>query len=403
MDDKANRSFLFLQGPISSFFKELGNLLLEEGHSLLRVNLHGGDQFFWNDKNSIPYNGKFDDWVETLNELHEKHHFTDLIVYNDCRPYHKTAIKLFKKHNVKIHVFEEGYLRPYWITYEENGVNAYSNLPNYREFYDKLDFDKEDYTYEDNKVFKGSFLKRFIYTYIYYLYRGFFEAYNFKNYISHRVPLPQNEARRWLKRILTVKFKNSKALIEQKNIIRKKKPFYLLALQLCSDTQISEHSDFKNMSEVLELVIKNFSRNSSKDQYLVVKTHPEDNGLTKIFKNTIKIAQNYNVSDRVIFVDGGKMPCFLRNMRGMITINSTAGISALHHLKPVKCLGRAFYNFEGLTDQNDLSNFWLDPKAPDQDLFLRFKKYVMVKSQINGGYYTKESIKITLNNLREKI
>ncbi|HAV07943.1 MAG TPA: capsule biosynthesis protein CapA, partial [Rhodobacteraceae bacterium] len=44
------------------------------------------------------------------------------------RPIHATAIRVAKARGLKVHVFEEGYLRPYWVTYERNGANGHSRL-----------------------------------------------------------------------------------------------------------------------------------------------------------------------------------------------------------------------------------------------------------------------------------
>ena len=53
---------------------------------------------------------------------------TDIVLYGDTRQIHAEAIKIATKRNVQIHVFEEGYLRPYWVTYERGGSNGHSRL-----------------------------------------------------------------------------------------------------------------------------------------------------------------------------------------------------------------------------------------------------------------------------------
>ena len=45
------------------------------------------------------------------------------------------------------------------------------------------------------------------------------------------------------------------------------------------------------------------------------------------------------------------------NCKGTILINSTVGYQSLYHSMPVKALGIAPYNNEGLTYQNDLISF----------------------------------------------
>ncbi len=56
-------------------------------------------------------------------------------MYNDCRLIHAKAIKVAKGLGIGIWIFEEGYLRPYCITFEKDGVNANSSLPRDKNFY----------------------------------------------------------------------------------------------------------------------------------------------------------------------------------------------------------------------------------------------------------------------------
>ena len=67
--------------------------------------------------------------------------------------------------------------------------------------------------------------------------------------------------------------------------------------------------------------------------------------------------------------------------------NSSAALSALGFGTPVKVLGKAFFDMEGLTDPRALDRFWHDPKAPDPALFARFRTWVIDNTQINGGFH----------------
>ena len=55
-----------------------------------------------------------------------EHGITDLVLYGDTRPIHAMAIARAKAAGVTVHVFEEGYLRPWWVTYERGGANGHS-------------------------------------------------------------------------------------------------------------------------------------------------------------------------------------------------------------------------------------------------------------------------------------
>ena len=45
---------------------------------------------------------------------------TDIVLYGDTRPVHATAIRLARARGLCIHVFEEGELRPWWVTYRND-------------------------------------------------------------------------------------------------------------------------------------------------------------------------------------------------------------------------------------------------------------------------------------------
>jgi capsular polysaccharide export protein len=124
-----SRSFLFLQGPHGPFFHRLGRMLRAAGANVHRVGFNRGDQAFWPDTASyIPFKGKAEDWPATLDALLTEHAITDVVLYGDTRPIHATAVAAARARGLTLHVFEEGYLRPYWVTYERGGSNGHSRL-----------------------------------------------------------------------------------------------------------------------------------------------------------------------------------------------------------------------------------------------------------------------------------
>jgi capsular polysaccharide export protein len=63
-----------------------------------------------------------------LSKIIAEKSITDIVLYGDTRPLHAEAIKLAKGLDLRVHVFEEGYLRPYWVNYERGGANGNSRL-----------------------------------------------------------------------------------------------------------------------------------------------------------------------------------------------------------------------------------------------------------------------------------
>ena len=85
------------------------------------------------------------------------------------------------------------------------------------------------------------------------------------------------------------------------------------------------------------------------------------------YSDTIKkLSEIYpHLIGRVFYIYDVPLPVLLRKGKGMVTINSTSGLSALLHNMPVITLGRANYDFEGLTYQGELNKFWQSPTPPE--------------------------------------
>mgnify|MGYP006242938547 FL=1 len=59
-------------------------------------------------------------------------------------------------------------------------------------------------------------------------------------------------------------------------------------------------------------------------------------------------------------------------------------------------MGTAFYDIDGLTHQGSLGEFWSKPQKPEQDLFHKFRAYVMRQTQINGSFYAPKGRKMAV-------
>ena len=103
-------TFLFLQGIASPFFADLGQALLKRGHRVRRINFSSGDWLFWR-LGSDNYRGPRDGWDAYIAGYIVEHGVTDIVLFGDCRPYHVAAREAASPLGVRIHVFEEGYLR----------------------------------------------------------------------------------------------------------------------------------------------------------------------------------------------------------------------------------------------------------------------------------------------------
>ena len=132
---RGRREFLFLQGLAGPFFALLGQRLRQAGHGVRRINFNGGDKLYWRAPGATDYRGSLARWPGFLDSYLDRAPATDLVLFGDCRPLHAAAIRVARARGMQVHVFEEGYIRPDYVTVEAEGVNGHSQLPRNPEDY----------------------------------------------------------------------------------------------------------------------------------------------------------------------------------------------------------------------------------------------------------------------------
>jgi capsular polysaccharide export protein len=187
-----------------------------------------------------------------------------------------------------------------------------------------------------------------------------------------------------------------RALLER--LDREPAPLFLLPLQLDSDAQIRYYSPIATMSALVERVMRSFAASAPPEVRLVIKNHPLDPGFVNYRRLIARLARELDVAGRVDYVDTGDASPLVGRARGIVTVNSTVGMSSLALKRPVIALGTAIYNLPGLTFQGPLESFWRDAPAPDAELFRRFKNAVIHATQVNGGFYTRASVALAVAN-----
>lgn len=387
------KRFLLLQGPCSPFFNVLGKNLLAAGQHVAKVNFNAGDARYWHLNSPWSYRDHASGLLTWYRKLFQREGYTDIVLFGDQRPVHRPAIALAETLGIRTHVFEEGYFRPYWVTLERGGVNAHSRLPKDPLWYRRIGPRIPDYG--NGKSFPSPFTLRAWHDVAYHV-AGLRNRFSYPGYRTH-APVPAHmEYRAYIRRALTIAVTKKNNLSAIQNLIYSRTPFWLLPLQLNSDSQIQHHSPFGHMKEMLEVTLLSFARMCRPDAVLVVKNHPLDSGLEDYPSELADICQRIGLpSRRIVYLESGPLPALLNHARGVVTVNSTVGGSALVHGRPLKALGAAIYDMPGLTYQGDLDSFWRHGKQPDKRLFQWFRNTVIHTTQINGGLYTNESIKMS--------
>lgn len=390
------RRFLFLQGNSSPFFLKLGEELKRRGHGVARINICGGDERFWRGLAATSYRGRSEDFGAFVADIVAVSAVTDVILHNDCRPAHRSAIAAARDAGCRIWVFEEGYLRPHWLTLEEGGINGFSSFPRDPELL-LTGQSADSGEGVPHTPLRSAMRERVLYDFEWQLW-NYVLRFRYPHYRTHR-PYPiWAEYATWTRRLAALPWRKRRATTILRRLIESGASYFAFPMQLDSDSQVREHSPFADMTEALECVISSFASSAPADSLLVVKAHPLDNGWINFRRRTEKIARTFGVAARVVYIDGGDWNVLARGARGAVTLNSTAGLTALESGKPVICLGKAIYDIPGLTYRGSLDAFWTDPYRPDQRLMLAFKRHLARRCMINGNYYTPEGIALAVAN-----
>ena len=391
----AARSFLFLQGGSSPFFRRLGRRLSRDGHAVHRVNFSAGDRAYWHPLPAASFDGTLDDLPAYLEDRMRAWSISDVVIYGDRRPVHVPAIAIARRLGIRVQVFEEGYFRPFLMTLERGGVNGNSALPRDPDWYRKVGACLPDSQY--GAPFHSGLFSRARHD-ITYEIASLANPLLFPRYRTH---VPYN---RWIGygahalrfAAMPLRASRDRQLLERLN--REKGGVFLLPLQLESDVQIRYYSPYPTMSALIEHVMRSFARGAPPDARLVIKNHPLDPGFVNYERLTARLARETGITGRVDYVDTGDASPLAAHARGIVTVNSTVGMSSLMLGRPVIALGKAIYNLPGLTFQGPLDDFWRDPPPPDAELFRRFRNTVIHTTQINGGFYTRESTTLAVEN-----
>ena len=356
---------------------------------------------FWPRLGAVDYRGRFTDWRGFLGGFLRERGVSDVILFGDCRPYHRVAVDLARSRGIAVHVFEEGYFRPDWITLEHDGTNGHSRLPREREAYLAEGAAIEGGEITPQAVSGG--VSRRVRWEILNQIVTMLLAPLYPHYRRHRSHHPLTEMCGWLKRLAKRPFERRYAAHLSKYLEGERPPYYLLPLQLETDYQIRRHSRFKSMAHVMEVTMESFARGAPRNSLLVVKLHPLDNGIANFRKQARRIARRLKLDNRVLVMDGGHLPTLLSRCKGVVVVNSTTGLSALHHGRPVTVLGSAIFDLPGLTFKGSFDRFWKWAKAPDPELFRAFRRVVLTKAQVNGSFFTYEGLDLAVEGTLKRL
>lgn len=387
------RRFLFLQGLAGPMFTRLGDHLRTLGHDVHRINFCAGDAAMWGRRPASSYRGSVDELPAWLAARMRELGTTDLMLFGPQRPLHRASIAVARAHGARIHAFEEGYIRPNWITIERVGARTATALPRDPLWYREVD--RYLPRHDDDQPIRVPLALRARQELAYHLCNAGNPMLH-PGYRTHRQRVAAVEAAGFVRRFAAMPWYAHADGRVIEDLLERRHRFFLLPLQLNGDAQIVHHSPFCSIAEVIDTVMHSFAAHATQQTHLVIKNHPLDAGLHGHRGQIRRLADELGIPQRVHYIETGHLPTLLSHASGTVVVNSTVGMSALSQGCPTRALARPIYDMPGLTSRAALDDFWRDPEPPDPVLFRAVRNTVIHATQVNGDYCTRHGVALAV-------
>jgi capsular polysaccharide export protein len=385
MKAETQRNILFLQGPPSTFWRQLADQFEAAGANTYRINLSMGDWVYWRKPGADNYRGRFSRWGNFLKTYLIEKRITDVLYYADRFPYHAVAREVAASLGIKTYAVEFGYLRPDWLTLERGGMGTLSHFPNDPEAIRRIarcvppfKQPEEHYTHRFAVEAFNEVTYNLLTALVPYAY-PFFRADKYYH--------PLVDYLSWIPSALRKLITERKRAEAVSRLRAQRKAYWMLALQLQADYQLRCNSHFGHQADMIDEVIASFAKHASPTGHLIIKLHPLDNGIERWERVIARAADRHGVSNRTVAVTKCDLKRFIRRSRGVVTINSTVGLHSIRAGTPVKVLGVAMYDIPGLTHQGSLDTFWNAPETVDFALKDDLISALAATIQVHGSFY----------------
>ncbi len=396
--DRAQRRFLFLQGPHGPFCAALAARLREAGAEVWRVGFNAGDGGLWRGPGYIAYCAGPDGWRAWLDGFLATHGITDIVCYGATRLLHRQALSLAAERGLTPHVLEEGYLRPYWVTYERGGANASSATAALTLDQMRRALDAGTTALMEAPDRWGDMRAHMFWGAVYHglLMAG---ARRYPAYRPHRAPGVAREFGLHALRLVEMPYRALGRWLASQRILLGGFPYHVVLMQLAHDANFRDNGPFASQAEFLKVVFRGFAAGAPAHHHLVVKAHPLEDGREPLRPLIRKLTARHGLEGRVHFVSGGKLARLLDSARSAVTVNSTAAEQALWRGLPLKAFGKAVYRRPEFVSEQPVEAFYRAPALPDREAYLVYRAFLLATSQVPGGFYAFRSRRKLLRQL----
>jgi len=383
------KRILLLQGPVGGYFKYLHERLSNHGFEVRRLIFNGGDYIFsLGEVREIirPEDGNYEAAIESI--IHNWP-ADAVVLFGDERPIHRAAKQAAAHVGVPVFCFEEGYLRPDYVTFELGGNNANSKLM------ETFDPAAEPITPTPVPALPNSTVAMARAAIAYFVALRLGRPF-FPNYHHHRERRLRSEIRYWTRSLWRWRLArgHDDRIVDWLESERRPQ-FFVVALQVHDDMQLMRHGRGWQSREFLAAILESFRYHAPPDCYLMIKAHPFDVGYGHHKKNLRIMVEEFGLGGRLLYLQSGPLIPIVRYARGLVTINSTAGIAALDLGVPVLAFGDAIYHAQGLAGlagkEMTLDSFWTAPPPVDKEKAHRFRMHVLGNALVPGSFYLSET------------
>lgn len=370
------------------FFRNLQRSLEAEGAEVTRVLFNAGDVLFAPDRNRVRMTGSLDDWRSWMTtHLAEKRPDT-IVLFGAKRPAHRIARDLAEEAGIRVLALEEGYLRSGYVTCEEGGNNDQSPVCGM-----VPDLEEEIDAPSSAKI-GSSFRIMSWWGFLYFTTRIFFSPKSDEPLIHRPLRGPITEAIFWLRNIFRLTTSRWLEAPRIHQLFRKHdQDYFLVPLQMPSDSQMGAAARGWNIERLVDATIRAFVAKRSVSK-LVFKLHPLDGHAKSREKMIRKIAGIHGVSDEVVILHSGSIAKLSIHSRGMILINSTSGMTAIHHGTPLLVMGEAVFRHESLVhcgnDEADIEAFMVEQRAASAKKRHAFERFLAREALVPGDFYKRK-------------
>ncbi|MEO0998996.1 MAG: capsule biosynthesis protein CapA [Pseudomonadota bacterium] len=378
-------------------------MLVASGADVRRIGFNRGDEFEWRGMAGYTaFTAPQEGWEAWITAYLSREDITDLVLYGDSRPIHRIATAAARTCGITVHCFEEGYLRPYWATYERAGANGNSRLMDMGVAEMRAALGPEEIDLPEAPASWGAMWHH---TWLGFLYHANILLRNgaYPNHRPHRGVGVAREFYLHTVRMVGLPIAGLRRRVRERRLRRSAAPYHLVLLQLSHDSAMRDHSRFSSNAEFAEHCINAFAEGAPGHHRLVFKAHPLEDGREPIAGEIRRLAARLGVGERVDVIPGGKLGPLLDRARTVVTVNSTAGQQALWRGLPLRVHGRAVYAKPEFVAPQPLAAFFRGPMRPDARAYRDFRRYLLATSQIRGGFYARRDREALLRQVVDRM